>query len=419
MVIPEGYKTTEAGIIPVDWDAVPLLNICNLMNGLTYHPENVKGFGLLVMRSSNVQNNRFSFKDNVYVNVTVPDEQLIKKDDILVCVRNGSSELIGKCAKADKDYPITFGAFMAVLRGSYNDLVFQLFLQGDIQKKIRKNSDLAINQITNGDFSKIFVPFPRLESEYHNIVKSLSEIDVLIDNLEKLIVKKKNIKQGAMQELLTGKRRLPGFTGEWLTINLVKSSKVKARIGWQGLKKSEYLDGGYAYLVTGTDFHNGVIKWSSCHFVEKARYDADSNIQIKNEDLLITKDGSLGKTAIVKGLESPATLNSGIFVVRPLNNSYVPSFVYYILSSFVFREFLDKLSAGSTIVHLYQKDLDGFEFLIPPTEKEQIAISSVLSDMDSEIDELEKKLVKYRNIKKGMMSELLTGHIRLIDKEGA
>ena len=85
----------------------------------------------------------------------------------------------------------------------------------------------------------------------------------------------------------------------------------------------------------------------------------------------------------------------------------------------MFRAYLDKLSAGSTIVHLYQKDLYRFEFMVPPTEKEQIAIAELLSDMDNEIEELEKKLAKYRNIKQGMMSELLSGHIRLTEKEDA
>ena len=219
-------------------------------------------------------------------------------------------------------------------------------------------------------------------------------------------------KQGVMQELLTGKRRLPGFSGEWCSFNLMKNSIIKARIGWQGLKKSEYLDSGYAYLVTGTDFDNGVVHWNLCHFVDKARYDVDKNIQLKNGDLLITKDGSLGKTALVKDLNSPATLNSGIFVVRPINNSYNSVFVYYILSSFVFKGFLDKLSAGSTIIHLYQKDLNKFEFLLPPTEQEQNAIAALLENMGDEIETLERKLVKARQIKQGMMQQLLTGKNR-------
>ena len=419
MVIPEGYKKTEIGIIPEDWDVVPLLEKCQLINGLTYHPTNVKPYGILVLRSSNIQNDDFAFTDNVFVDIEVSDNLLIKSEDILICVRNGSSSLIGKCAMASKNYNATFGAFMAVLRGNNNGYIYQLLLQKTIQKAITKNSDSAINQITNGDLKKVQIPFPTAKKERDTIVSYLSDLDILIKGLNRLITKKKNIKQGAMQELLTGKRRLPGFDEEWITINFIKKSKVKARIGWQGLKKSEYLDSGYAYLVTGTDFYNGAISWHTCHFVEKERYDIDRNIQIKNNDLLITKDGSLGKTALVTGLEYPATLNSGIFVVRPLNKSYVPAFVYYILSSFVFREYLERLSAGSTIVHLYQKDLDKFEFMIPPTEKEQVAIAEVLSDMDKEIEELEKKLTKYRNLKQGMMSELLTGHIRLTEKEDA
>ena len=129
---------------------------------------------------------------------------------------------------------------------------------------------------------------------------------------------------------------------------------------------------------------------------------------------MITKDGSLGKVALVQGLTKPATLNSGIFVVRPLQNAYSPVFVYHILSSFVFKDFLDQLSAGSTIVHLYQKDICKFEFLLPPTFEEQEAIAAVLSEMDGEIQAMEEKLEKYRQVKQGMMQQLLTGKIRLV-----
>ena len=117
---------------------------------------------------------------------------------------------------------------------------------------------------------------------------------------------------------------------------------------------------------------------------------------------------------MVKGLKHPAALNSGIFVIRPLLNAYDPVFMYHVLTSFLFRNFLDKLSAGSTIVHLYQKDLNKFEFLMPAMIKEQQAIARVLSAMDAEILKLEQKLEKYRQIKQGMMQELLTGKIRLV-----
>ena len=255
---------------------------------------------------------------------------------------------------------------------------------------------------------------PERVEEQQRIAKALADIDAHIQRTEQIIAKKKAIKQGTMQELLTGKKRLPGFSGEWKAFNLMKHSKIKARIGWQGLKKSEYLDNGFALLVTGTDFADGKVQWDKCHYVTRSRYEQDNNIQIQNNDLLITKDGSLGKTALVRGLTKRATLNSGVFVIRPLQHAYDPVFAYYILSSYVFKDFLDKLSAGSTIIHLYQKDIGKFEFLLPPTLEEQKAIASVLVDMDADITSLEEKLIKYRQVKQGMMQQLLTGKIRLI-----
>lgn len=222
-----------------------------------------------------------------------------------------------------------------------------------------------------------------------------------------------------MQELLTGKKRLPGFNGEWEELNFAESAKLKARIGWQGLTTSEYLQSGYAYLITGTDFHNGRIKWETCHFVDEKRYKQDLNIQIKKHDILLTKDGTIGKVAYISNVQKPTTLNSGVFVIRPAKeDSFDPNFVYHILNSFLFDNFLAKLSAGSTINHLYQKDFVDFTFKAPSELVEQQAIAQVLSDMDSEIEELEKKLAKYQQIKQGMMQELLTGRIRLVDTDG-
>ena len=271
----------------------------------------------------------------------------------------------------------------------------------------------GVPQLTAPQIMNIELELPQY-GEQKEIADLLTDVNSLIAMLEKQLAKKKAIKRGAMQELLTGKRCLPGFSGEWRYFNLMKNSKVKARIGWQGLKKSEYLDSGYALLVTGTDFDDGRVLWDRCHYVTRSRYEQDRNIQLQNNDILITKDGSLGKAALVQGLTKPATLNSGIFVIRPLQDAYDPVFVYQILSSFVFKNFLDRLSAGSTIIHLYQKDVGKFEFLLPPTIAEQKAIAEALSEMDSDIAALENKLTKYRQVKQGMMQQLLTGKIRLM-----
>lgn len=155
------------------------------------------------------------------------------------------------------------------------------------------------------------------------------------------------------------------------------------------------------------------MNWSTCHFVDEWRYKQDRNIHLKNGDVLLTKDGTIGKVGYVGNLHIPATLNSGVFVIRPLDKAFVELFVFYILASKVFDEFLSKITAGSTITHLYQKDFVTFEFLAPELN-EQTAIAAILSDMDVEIAALEEKLAKTRTLKQGMMHELLTGKIRLI-----
>jgi type I restriction enzyme S subunit len=107
-------------------------------------------------------------------------------------------------------------------------------------------------------------------------------------------------------------------------------------------------------------------------------------------------------------------LNSGVFVIRPIEDAFHPEFFYYLLCSELFANFLAQLSAGSTINHLYQKDFVGFVFRVPPSIAEQTAIATVLSDMDAELAALEAKLAKARDLKQGMMQELLTGRIRLV-----
>ena len=110
--------------------------------------------------------------------------------------------------------------------------------------------------------------------------------------------------------------RFKGYTEDWEQRKLSELATMHARIGWQNLRTSEFLDAGDYMLITGTDFEDGKVNYSTCHYVEKERYDQDKNIQIKNGNILITKDGTLGKVAYVEGLSLPATLNAGVFNVE-------------------------------------------------------------------------------------------------------
>jgi type I restriction enzyme S subunit len=199
---------------------------------------------------------------------------------------------------------------------------------------------------------------------------------------------------------------------KWKVENILDNSTLKARIGWQGLTTAEYLDSGNYHLVTGTDFKKGKIVWENCVFVDYERYIQDRNIQLKTGDILVTKDGTIGKIAYVDALPLPATLNSGVFVIRPKERAYFPLFLYYILTSAYFSKFLNKLAAGSTINHLYQKDFSSFNFIVPDYP-EQEKIARTLFDIDLEIEVLEQRRDKYKQLKVGLMQQLLTGRVRL------
>ena len=318
----------------------------------------------------------------------------------------------GKTNKVSGKYCVSDNTLMITNKSEYNiDFAFFQLLYLNLNKLVFGSGQPLV---TGGQIKQLYVSVPPTLAEQKAIATALSDVDALISNLEKLIAKKKAIKQGAMQQLLTGKKRLPGFSGEWVERNLGKSSTLKARIGWQGLTTDEYLSSGNFYLVTGTDFKKGYIDWDNCVYVEKERFDQDKNIQVKVEDILVTKDGTIGKVAFINKVSKPTTLNSGVFVIRPVNNSYNPRYLYFILMSNHFIDFLGKLTAGSTISHLYQKDFVHYNFPVPPSLEEQKAIALTLSDMDIEIEALVSKKAKYQQIKQGMMQELLTGKIRLV-----
>ena len=163
---------------------------------------------------------------------------------------------------------------------------------------------------------------------------------------------------------------------DWEIKKIKYIATLKGRIGWQGLTSDEYTDEG-AYLITGTDFNNGGINWETCVHVPMKRWEEAKDIQIENGDLLITKDGTVGKVAIVDGLDSPCSLNSGVLRISTING-YDRRFLFWVLQSEVFWTwYLNKTAGNSTILHLYQGDFAEFNYAIPPLlNSEPLPLSS-------------------------------------------
>ena len=187
---------------------------------------------------------------------------------------------------------------------------------------------------------------------------------------------------------------------EWNRTKLKFDVIIKARVGWQNLRTEEFIDEG-AYCITGTDFKDGKICWKNAYHVSEERYEVDTHIQVKEGDLLITKDGTIGKLALIDVLPDKACLNSGIFVVRPKSTKLSTKYLYWVLSSSLFSHFIDLHSTGSTIIHLYQNVFEKLDIPFPDIftqnevsrylNKETIKIDNLISEKENFIKLLQEK----------------------------
>jgi len=213
------FTETKLGEIPKEWEVVRLGDVGTNHIGLTYSPNNVVDEnGTLVLRSSNVKNGVIVYGDNVYVDAKIPDHLITKSGDILLCTRNGSRDLIGKCAYLDgHSVGHSFGAFMSVYRSKYSKFIFQVFQSDIFKDQINRHLGATINQITNTSLNSFIVPLPP-DDEQKKIVEILSAVDEKISVNKKLKEKLTVLKKGLMQDLLSGKVRVDRFTDASKTI---------------------------------------------------------------------------------------------------------------------------------------------------------------------------------------------------------
>ena len=202
------------------------------------------------------------------------------------------------------------------------------------------------------------------------------------------------------------KIRFKGYQDDWEQRKLSELTTMHARIGWQNLRTSEFLDNGEYMLITGTDFNDGAIDYSTCHYVEKERYDQDKNIQIHNGNILITKDGTLGKVAYVQGLTMPATLNAGVFNVEIKDENLADEkYLFQYLKAPFLMDYVSKKATGGTIKHLNQSILVDFPVAMPKKE-EQAMIGDYFESLDHLITLHQRKCDESKKIKKFMLQKM-------------
>ena len=424
--IPAGYKQTEVGVIPNDWEVKQLRKIGKCIRGVSYDGErDLSSYDtdvtVRLLRSNNVQDGKIDLNELQFVNnKKVKPIQYIQEDDIVICMANGSKQLVGKSAIFEPldSYAYTFGAFMGCFQTDSSQADSKFISNTFQTHQYRSFIDIllsgsSINNLKPSDIESIEIPFPPVP-EQTAIASILSDADSLIEKLEKLIAKKRAIKQGMMQGLLTGKCCLVGFSGKWERKNMGEIGKPYG--GLSGKTKRDFKNGTYPYIPFLNIMNNPTVDTSFFDYVSMKPGERQNKVQ--KGDLFFNGSSEtseeVGMCSVLMDDIPNLYLNSFCFGFR-LNKDLNTNGLYlsYFFRSNTGRQLIFFLAQGATRHNLSKNNFLKLEIPYPRPE-EQAAIAGVISDMDEEIKSLEQKLAKYRMLKQGMMQVLLTGKIRLI-----
>lgn len=431
LMTKQGYKETEVGLIPEDWGLVYFDEIFTFYSTSNYSKAEMREddevgcihYGLIHA----ISNTQYNLNEGIkyYVNSEQAKYALVRDGDVIMVDASEDLEGVNKSVEVfgigNKKY--ISGLHTYLLRDKKKSLA-------DNFRGIILNSSAVKNQmlqlavgmkvfgVSKTQLIKVKLPLPTL-TEQKAIATTLSDVDALISSLEQTITKKKAIKQGAMQQLLTpphkGGKRLPGYEGKWEAQNL------KDIIWFQegpGVRKYQFTKRGVK-LLNGTNIQQGVLDLDRTdrYISEKEAFGWYSHFLVDNGDILIACSGITvarfdEKVTIAEKYHLPLCMNTSTMRFKMKSDSIFKGFFMHYLKSSDFKKQIGGQATGSAQLNFGPSHVEKVIMEIP-TSDEQRAIAKILSDMDAEIAQLESKKEKYQAIKQGMMQELLTGKTRL------
>ena len=424
-MVKPGYKQTEIGVIPEDWDLILFEDCFSVLsnNTLSRAELNYNGGELQNIHYGDILVKFSAVTDCGAERLPYVNAELVKKvskgflrDGDIVIADTAEDNTVGKATEvvAINGNKVVSGLHTIPCRPKDDKMFVPMWLGYFINHNTYHNqllpyiTGIKVSSISKSAIAGTMIAVPKSD-EQMKIVAALSDIDALITNLEKLIAKKKAIKQGAMQELLTGKRRLPGFGGAWETVRLGDHCAV--------------LRGGsprpiQAYLTSSPQGANwikiGDVREGDKYITATAERIIEAGISRSREvfagDFILSNSMSFGRPYILK---INGCIHDGWLVIQNYQDSFDQQYLYYVLGSDMVKAQYISMAAGSSVQNL-NKEKVGNVMLHKPDVEEQRSIAAILSDMDEEISKYEHQLRKYKGVKQGMMSELLTGRIRLV-----
>ena len=409
-----GYKHTELGVIPTDWEICTLDSITTLLTngfvGKIKDQYDQSGNGVLYVQGYNVQENGFNFheirrisqkfhKQHQRSSLELGDLLTIQTGDI------GVTAIVPPALVGANCHALVISRLKKqICDPRYYCHYFNSAHGRTALKAIETGS--TMKHLNVGDLKGLLLPLPSIE-EQRSIGKILSDADEFINYLEITIKKKKNIKQGAMQELLIGKRRLEKFNDDWIVNKIKDIARVIRGASPRPKGDKRYYGGDIPRLMVEDVTRDGKFVTPKVDFLTKEGEKLSR--PCKKGTLTIVCSGTVG---IPSFLDKDACIHDGFLALVDIKKNISEDYLYHQLSN-LRNKFESSATHGGVFTNLTTSILEEFIVTLPPTKEEQSKIASILSDMDSEIEELEKNKEKYIMLKNGMMQKLLTGEIRV------
>lgn len=399
MELMPGYKLSNVGVIPDDWGVSTLGQICSFENGdrsSNYpSPGSFRQSGIPFINAGHLSEGKISLSEMNYITQEAYERLgggKVKAGDILFCLRGS----LGKFGVVSDNFGLgAIASSLVIVRPKAAALsldYLRCYFSSSICSQMIDTwaGGAAQPNLAAKELARFSIPIPASLTEQSAIAQALSDVDALLATLDQVIDKKRDLKQAAMQQLLTGETRLPGFSGNWEMMHLGEIAHIKT-----GSRNNEdkVEDGQYPFFVRS-------------EFVERINsYSHDC------EAILVPGEGRIGD--IFHYINGRFDVHQRVYAITKFSPGISGRFVYFYLSK-NFGAWAMQNTVKATVDSLRLPTFQTFEMRLPPTLDEQIAIANALSDIDGELCTLENRREKINNLKQAMMQELLTGKTRLV-----
>lgn len=393
--------------------------------------------GYIFLSTPNIKEKDIDFENVNYITyeryIESP-EIMIQEGDILLAKDGstlGTTNIVFSLPRE-----ATVNSSIAVIRFKkeiFKKYIYYQILSEFIQNKISlKKIGMGVPHLFQRDINNFFIllpPLPEQKTIANYLDTKTAQIDRKIDLLTQKANLYSNLKQSLINETVTsgldksvpmkdsGIEWLGEIPEHWEVKHFKQFSTMKGRIGWQGLKHSEFIDEG-PFLITGMNFKAGKINWNEVYHINNERYEQAPEIQLRENDILMTKDGTIGKLLYVDNIPAPhkASLNSHLLVFRPIKKSYYPKYLYYQLDSSTFQNYVEVAKAGTTFFGISQASVGRYIAVLPPLS-EQKAIADYLDTKTAQIDQIiqtiNTQIEKLKEFRKTLINDVVTGKIKV------